>query len=103
MQLKSILAILSVLAVLTLVGGCEQSGVSISGDGSQVAVSHGGKLWVADVEHENWRKVDVEGESANSPTSSPNGRYVVFCVSKTTTTGDQANPETTITQSGAIL
>src|SRR5579871_5207964 len=70
---------LGIAGILALVlAGCADKGVDISADGSQVAVSHAGKLWVADIEQENWRKVPLEGASATSPSWSPDGRYVLF-------------------------
>src|SRR5437016_4903338 len=69
---------LGALLCLPLVAGCNDSGMDVTGAGRQESLIHGGDLWVADVETENWRKVPLEGGYASSPTWSPNGRYVLF-------------------------
>ena len=40
------------IGVLILTG-CKDTGMDVSGDGSQVTVNHNGSLWVADIEKEN--------------------------------------------------
>jgi dipeptidyl aminopeptidase/acylaminoacyl peptidase len=80
-MLRRLVCLLGLAAILMLMlTGCSDTAVDVSGDGSQVAVSQNGALWVADVEHENWRKVPLEGVSASSPTWSPDGRYVLFAL-----------------------
>ncbi len=78
--MRNYMRIIAGLVALLAFGlaGCNSPGVSVSSDGRQVAVSHQGSLYVADIEHENWRKVAIEGASASEPLWSPDGRYVVF-------------------------
>jgi Tol biopolymer transport system component len=63
--------------VAILLAGCNNARESVSSDGNQVAVSHGGVLWVADTKQEAWTKLAVDGGRAESPSWSADGRRVL--------------------------
>ncbi len=82
------MALIAVAAALLALAGCQDQ-MDMSGDGRHVAVSHGGAVWVASVDDENWVKVSGEGESANSPVWSPDGRYLLFQTGRSEPDGQQ--------------
>src|ERR1700722_8182895 len=89
------------LAVVLCMGviGCNDQHVCVSSDGNQVAISHGGALWVADIQKEVWQKLVVDGGRAESPEWSPDGRRVLVEIvpqpAEGATKGDAARDDDT--------